>query len=95
MNFYKEGLLNMSLNLIIKNKTPDWRKNQPKLKDWTLKNGKSAIKHFNRGLSVEEQFSKEELAKIVNAIHATNAMGNPSVDKAEVAELDSLNRITR
>lgn len=70
----------MSLNIIIKNKTPHWRKNQPTLgKFQSLRRDPNTI---DGNVAVEKQFSLAEQMKIASAIRTTNAM-NIDMSKGE------------
>lgn len=70
----RKDLNNMSLNIIIKGKTPSWRKYQPILGHFRSKHkGDSRI--VESGMRVEDQFDKSEMERIVAACRATEKMG--------------------
>ena len=64
----------MPLNIIVKNKTPFWRKHQSKLGSWTSKHRDDPTK-IEATLSVGQQFSPEERRRIDAACLHTNSMG--------------------
>lgn len=64
----------MPLNIIVKNKTPFWRKQQPKIGSWISKHRDNPSK-IEATLSVGAQFSPEERRRIDMACLHTNAMG--------------------
>lgn len=63
----------MPLNLIIKSKTPSWRKGQPTLSHFPSLHKKDS-RIVDENLSVKEMFSKEEKLKIDMACIHTNGM---------------------
>lgn len=64
----------MSLNIIIKSKTPSWRRGQPTLSHFPSLHKKDS-RIVDGNLSVKDMFSKEEMTKIEMAAIHTQGMG--------------------
>lgn len=85
----------MSLNIIIKSKTPSWRTTQPTLSHFPSLHKKDS-KIVDATLSVKEMFSAEEKRKIDIACIYTNTLGiDMSKEEEEILLKENEDKVER